>query len=82
MISIDQFKEAAWAGDFEVVKKYIENGGNVNTCASNGVNALVSFNIRILEYLYKHKADPGVIWNDGNPAICFHAWELNFEAVK
>ncbi len=81
-ITIDQFKEAAWNSDFDVVKEYVENGGDVNAFASNGVSALVTFDIKILNYLFDHGAYPGLIWADGNPAICFHAWEVNIESLK
>lgn len=81
-ITIDKFKDAAWNGDFDTVKDYVDNGGDVNALASNGVSALVSFNVKILEYLFVNGADPGLIWADGNPAICFHAWEVNMESLK
>ena len=75
-ITADQFKNAAWEGNFEIICSYLSSGGDVNACASNGVNALVALNTEILEYLYRHGADPGTAWADGNPAICFHAWEV------
>jgi len=50
-ITIDEFKETAWNSDFDLVKKYVENGGDVNAFASNGVSALVTFDIKILNYL-------------------------------
>ena len=81
-ITIDQFKNAAWEGNLGVVKKYVESGGDVNACASNGVSALVTFDTNILEYLYQNGADPSLVWSDGNPAICFHAWEVNLEGLK
>jgi len=46
------------------------------------VSALVIFDIKILEYLFDQGADPGLTWADGNPAICFHAWEVNIESLK
>lgn len=82
LITIDQFKDAAWNGDFDLVRKYVEAGGDVNACASNGVSALVTFDTAILEYLFQHGADPAIIWTDGNPAICFHAWEVSVESLK
>jgi uncharacterized protein len=81
-ITIDQFKQAAWLGDFDIVRSYIEQGGDVHACASNGVSALVSSHIPILDYLLEQGANPSQIWTDGNPAICFHAWEVNLEALK
>ena len=50
----DQFKDAAWEGNIFIVKEYVEGGGDVNACASNGVSALVTFNTSILEYLFQH----------------------------
>ena len=81
-ITIDEFKDAAWNNDFDLVKEFIDKGGDVNAFASNGVSALVTFNIKILKYLFDHGADPGLVWADGNPAICFHAWEVNIESLK
>lgn len=81
-ITIDQFKDASWEGNFDIVKEYVEGGGDVNACASNGVSALVTFDANILEYLFQNGADPGLVWTDGNPAICFHAWEVNLEGLK
>ena len=82
MISADQFKQAAWSSDFDSVKKYVDEGGGVNACGNNGVGALVTFNIKILEYLYNHGADPSIIWDGGSPAIGFHAWEVSLESLK
>jgi ankyrin repeat protein len=81
-ITVDQFKDASWDGNFDIVKEYVESGGDVNACASNSVNALVTFHTDILEYLYQNGADPRVVWADGNPAFCFHAWEVNLEGLK
>jgi ankyrin repeat protein len=81
-ITVDAFKDAAWAGDWEVVRAYVAAGGDVNACASNGVNALVALDPEMLDFLYQHGADPASVWSDGNPAICFHAWEVNVEGLK
>ncbi len=81
-ITVDQFKDAAWEWNFAVVREYVEGGGDVNACASNGVSALVTFDTKILEYLFQHGANPSAIWADGNPAICFHAWEVNIESLR
>ena len=82
IFTVDQFKDAAWGGNFDIVRQYVEAGGDVNACASNGVSALVTFDTNILEYLFQHGADPNIIWTDGNPAICFHAWEVNIESIR
>ena len=82
MISADQFKQAAWNSDFDFVKRYVNGSGDINPCGNNGVGALVTFNIKILEYLYNHGADPSIIWDDGSPAIGFHAWEVSLESLK
>lgn len=63
-------------------KNILKMEGDVNAFASNGVSAVVTFDIKILNYLFDHGADPGLIWADGNPAICFHAWEVNIESLK
>lgn len=81
-ITVDQFKDAAWARNFDLVKEYVEGGGDVNACASNGVSALVTFDTDILEYLFQHGADASAVWADGNPAICFHAWEVSIESLQ
>ncbi len=81
-VTVDAFKDAAWNGDFDTVKSYVEAGGDVNVCASNGVNALVSFHIPILDYLLEHGADPHGLWSDGNPPFCFHVWEVNIETIR
>lgn len=81
-ITVDQFKDAAWEGNFAIVREYVEGGGDVNACASNGVSALVTFDTKILEYLFEHGADPSQVWTDGNPAICFHAWEVSLDSLK
>lgn len=81
-ISIDEFKEAAWEGDWDTVKKYVEAGSDVNAMASNGVNALVTLDIKMLEYLQTQGADPSRVWAEGNPPICFHAFEVHTEAVQ
>jgi len=81
-MTVDQFKDASWEGHLDIVKAYVEGGGNVNACASNGVSALVTLDPRILEYLFQNGADPSLIWRDGNPAMCFHAWEVNVEGLK
>lgn len=81
-ITVDQFKQAAWENDFDTVRRYVEAGGDVNAMASNGVNALVTFNLEILDYLDKNGGDPGLKWADGNPSVCFHAWEVNAESVR
>lgn len=81
-ITVDQFKDAAWEGNFDTVKAYVEAGGDVEACASNGVNALVTFDVPILDYLYKQGADPNIVWADGCPAFGFHAWEVNIESMK
>jgi hypothetical protein len=33
-ITVDQFKDASWEGNFDIVKEYVESGGDVNACAS------------------------------------------------
>ena len=81
-ITVDQFKDAAWTGDIRIVREYIEAGGDVNALASNGVTALVALDPGVLEYLFLNGADPGVVWADGNPAICFHAWEVNVDGLQ
>ncbi len=80
-IDVDIFKEAAWKEDFETVKRYVEAGGDVNALASNGVNALVTFNTDILEYLFQHGGKPDGFWGD-NPIVCFHAWEVSTSSVQ
>lgn len=82
MVGADQFKQAAWNADFQTVKRYVEEGGDINACGNNGVGALVTFDIEILEYLYTHGADPAIMWDDGSPAIGFHAWEVSLESLK
>lgn len=81
-ISVDEFKEAAWKANWDTVKKFVEAGGDVNAIASNGVNALVAFDIKMLDYLHEHGADPSITWADGSSPIGFHAWELNAEGVR
>jgi hypothetical protein len=39
-ITVDQFKDASWDGNFDIVKEYVESGGDVNACASNADKAL------------------------------------------
>ena len=51
MISAEQFKQAAWNSDFEMVKRFVEAGGDIHACGNNGVGALVTFNTEILDYL-------------------------------
>ena len=46
-ITVDRFKQAAWNQEFDLMKFYAKAGGDVNICASNGVNAYVTFNIKI-----------------------------------
>lgn len=82
MISVDQFKQAAWNSDFDTVRQYVEEGGDISACGDNGVGALVSFNIDILDYLFDHGIDPAMVWSDGSPAIGFHAWEVNLQSLK
>lgn len=81
-VTVDEFKDAAWNGDIDVVKEYVESGGDIHASASNGVGALVSKHVSILEYLYAHGADVNHIWSDGNPAICFHAWEVHLDCLE
>ena len=82
MISAEQFKQAAWNSDFEMVKGFVEAGGDIHACGNNGVGALVTFNTEILDYLVSHGASPAMHWDDGSPAIGFHAWEVNLESFK
>jgi ankyrin repeat protein len=81
-VSADEFKEAAWRGDRAVLDRYLAGGGDPNVLAPNGVNALVSPDPEILEYLAGRGADPSRAWGDGNPPICFHAWEVNGAALR
>lgn len=80
-ISPNQFKEAAWQADLATVQHYIEQGGDIHACGSNGVGALVSFDIEILDYLFSQGIDPAMVWADGSPAIGFHAWEVNIDTL-
>jgi len=82
VISAEQFKQAAWNSDFEMVKRFVEAGGDIHACGNNGVGALVTFNTEILDYLVSHGASPAMHWDDGSPAIGFYAWEVNLESFK
>jgi ankyrin repeat protein len=71
--ALSEAKRAAYLGEFEKIREYIESGGNPNGRGLGGgtllQSAAINGRIEILSYLLAHGADPNLVDENGASAL-------------
>lgn len=85
-ISEWQFLEACRDGNLDIVKKYIEQGGNIHVTTNNGNDgfsrAIYRGNLGVAEYLLDHGADINTVSDRGKTPLHRAIYRGKLESIK
>lgn len=86
IITIAKFFDACHDGELEVVKQYIQQGGDIHARTSNGNDgfsrAIYRGNLEVAEYLLDHGADINSVNNKGKTPLHRAIYRGNSGAIK